>query len=50
VRTKLVFALDTPHAEIEKQVLAHPYVQKWTQGQSPKKVVIVPHRIVNVVV
>jgi leucyl-tRNA synthetase len=50
VRTKLAFALDTPHEEIEKQVLAHKVVQKWTQGKPPKKVVIVPQRIVNVVV
>ena len=50
VRTKLVFTLDTPHEEIEKQVLAHPYIQKWTGGNPPKKIIIVPHRIVNVVV
>ena len=50
VRTKLVFALDTPYGEIEKQVLAHTIIQKWTQGMPPKKVVIVPQRIVNVVV
>jgi leucyl-tRNA synthetase len=50
VRTKLVFALDTPHQEIEKQVLAHPIIQKWTQGKPPKKIIIVPQRIVNVVV
>jgi leucyl-tRNA synthetase len=50
VRTKLVFALDTPHEEIEKQVLAHPIIQKWTQRTPPKKIVIVPQRIVNVVV
>ncbi len=50
VRTKLTFALATPHEEIVKQVLAHTAVQKWIQGRPPKKVVIVPKRIVNVVV
>jgi len=50
VRTKLAFALNIPHEEIEKQVLAHTIIQKWTQGKPPKKIVIVPQRIVNVVV
>jgi len=50
VRAKLVFALDTPQKEIEKQILAHTCIQKWTQGKPPKKVIIVPKRIVNVVV
>jgi leucyl-tRNA synthetase len=49
VRTKLVFALDTTHQEIEKQVLAHPIIQKWTQGKPPKKIIIVPQRVVNIV-
>ena len=50
VRTRLVFALETPNEEIEKQILVHPIIQKWTQGKPPKKIVIVPQRIVNVVV
>jgi leucyl-tRNA synthetase len=50
VRTRLVFSLETPNEEIEKQILVHPIIQKWTQGKPPKKIVIVPQRIVNVVV
>ena len=50
MRAKLVFSRDISHEEIEKQVLAHATVKKWTQGKLPKKVVIVPQRIVNVVV
>ena len=50
MRAKLVFALDTPHEEIEKQVLEHTSIQKWTQGKPPKKIIIVPQRLVNVVV
>jgi leucyl-tRNA synthetase len=50
VRTNLVFALDIPHKELEKQVLAHPDIQKWIQGKRPKKIVIVPQRIINVVI
>ncbi len=50
VRTRLVFGLDTAHQEIEKKVLAHPDIQKWTQGKPPQKIIIVPQRIVNVVI
>ncbi len=50
MRTKMSFALDMPAADIEKQVLASEVVQKWTEGKTPKKVIIVPKRIVNIVV
>jgi leucyl-tRNA synthetase len=49
VRISLPFALDTPAAEIEKEVLANEVVQKWMEGKTPKKVIVVPKRIVNVV-
>jgi leucyl-tRNA synthetase len=50
VRTKMEFALDMPKADIEKLVLASETVIKWTEGKAPKKVIVVPGRIVNVVV
>jgi leucyl-tRNA synthetase len=50
VRAKLIFALDMPKEEIEKQVLATEIIQKWTEGKTPKKVIIVPGKIVNLVV
>jgi leucyl-tRNA synthetase len=31
-------------------VLASEVVQKWTEGKPPKKVIVVPGKIVNVVV
>ena len=49
VRATLSFALDTPPAEVEKAVLANEIVQKWLDGKTPKKVIVVPKRIVNVV-
>jgi len=49
-RTNLEFPLDMPKDEIEKQVLANDVVQKWLDGQPPKKVIVVPGRIVNVVI
>lgn len=50
VRAKIAFAIDKPKEEIETEVLSHEAVQKWTDGKPPKKVIIVPKRIINVVV
>ena len=50
VRTRLTFALDTSAQAIEQQVLAHPRIQPWLQTKPPKRVVVVPGRIVNIVV
>lgn len=44
------FPADATNAEIEKAVLAHPNSEKWLEGKTPKKVIIVPKKIVNVVV
>ena len=49
VRAKMEFALDMPKEDIEKNVLASEIVQKWAEGKPPKKVIVVPGRIVNVV-
>ena len=48
-RTNLEFPLDMSKEEIEKKVLADEIVQKWLDGKPPKKVIVVPGRIVNVV-
>jgi leucyl-tRNA synthetase len=50
VRTKMNFALDMPKEDIEKLVLASEVVNKWTEGKPPKKIIVVPGRIVNLVV
>ncbi|MFN9329281.1 MAG: hypothetical protein ACK576_08370, partial [Cyclobacteriaceae bacterium] len=50
VRTEINFALDLPKEDIERNVLASEVVQKWTEGKPPKKVIVVPGKIVNVVV
>lgn len=49
VRAQMEFALDVPKEEIEKIVLASEIVLKWTEGKTPKKVIVVPGKIVNVV-
>lgn len=49
-RYVLDFPADASSGEIEKAVLEHPNSQKWMDGKSPKKVIVVPKKIVNVVV
>jgi leucyl-tRNA synthetase len=50
VRTTLNFTVDRAPKEIEAEVLANEIVLKWLEGKTPKKVVVVPKRIVNVVI
>ncbi len=50
MRAKLKFPLDMPKEDIEKKVLADEVIQKWLDGKAPKKVIVVPKKIVNVVV
>lgn len=49
-RYVLEFPADATHEEIEKAVLAHPNSRKWMEDKSPKKIIIVPKKIVNVVI
>jgi leucyl-tRNA synthetase len=49
VRAQMQFALDMPKEDIEKTVLASEVVQKWSEGKPPKKIIVVPGKIVNVV-
>jgi leucyl-tRNA synthetase len=50
MRFKLPLALDMGKDEVEKAVLEHEMAQKYLEGKAPKKVIVVPGRIVNVVV
>jgi len=49
-RAEITVAKGTPAAEVEALVLALDAVQKALDGKTPKKIVVVPDRIVNVVV
>ena len=49
VRFKRAFPTDMPVAEIEKAILADPQTIEQLQGKAPKKVIVVPNRIINVV-
>ncbi|MEN8226334.1 MAG: leucine--tRNA ligase, partial [Bacteroidota bacterium] len=50
LRFKLEFPVDMSKEDIEKAVLETEEAQKWLQGKPPKKMIIVPKRIINVVV
>ncbi len=50
LRFKLELPVDMDNKEIEKAVLSNPGAEKWLQGKSPKKVIIVPKKIINIVV
>ena len=49
VRFTLEFAADANKVEIEEAVLNHPDSLKWIDGKTPKKVIVVPRKIVNIV-
>ncbi len=50
MRFKIELPTNLSKEEIEQEVLAHEISQKWLDGSAPKKVIVVPGRIVNIVV
>ncbi|MDT8393713.1 MAG: leucine--tRNA ligase [Bacteroidales bacterium] len=50
LRFKITFPLDMSKEDIEKAVLSAEEAQKWLEGKPPKKVIVVPKRIINIVV
>lgn len=49
-RFKMELPADSSQEEVEKAVLAAPEAEKWLQGKTPKKVIVVPGKIVNIVI
>jgi leucyl-tRNA synthetase len=49
-RFSLELPADMPVKETEAAVLQHANTLKWTEGKTPKKVIIVPGKIVNIVI
>jgi leucyl-tRNA synthetase len=43
-------SLILPQAEVEQLVLANADVQKWLEGKTPKKIIFVKGKIVNMVI
>jgi len=50
LRFKIELSLSIEKEEIEKAVLNDKRAERWLDGKNPKKIIIVPKRIVNVVV
>ncbi len=50
VRGAMTVAKDASREEIEKAAVAHEMVERFSEGRAPKKVIVVPGRLVNVVV
>ena len=50
LRFKLELPVDMTREEIEKQVLEAQDAQKWIAGKTPRKVIVVPQKIINIVI
>jgi leucyl-tRNA synthetase len=49
VRYQLTLPADMPVAEVEATVLSNPQSQKWLEDKKPKKIIVVPKKIINIV-
>ncbi len=49
MRFKLELPLTLTPAEVEKEIMAHENTAKYLEGKAPKKVIVVPGKIVNIV-
>jgi leucyl-tRNA synthetase len=49
-RFNMEFPVDAANDAIQAAVLADERSQKWTEGKTPKKVIVVPKKIVNIVI
>ncbi len=50
LRTTMVISLDAEQPEVEAMVLTNEVIQKWIEGKTPKKIIYVKNKMVNVVV
>ncbi|MEO5642375.1 MAG: class I tRNA ligase family protein [Bacteroidia bacterium] len=50
VRFNFTASVQLSPAEVEKEILSSDEAKKWLEGKTPKKVIVVPKRIVNIVV
>ncbi|MBD5222144.1 MAG: leucine--tRNA ligase [Bacteroidales bacterium] len=49
VRFTMEVAADTPREKVQELALAHESAAKWLEGKTPRKVIVVPGKIVNIV-
>ena len=50
LRTTIKISLDAAQDEVEKIVLENETIQKWVEGKTPKKIIFVKGKMVNIVV
>lgn len=48
-RFSLELSADLSREEVEKAALTHENSARWIEGKTPKKIIVVPHKIVNIV-
>ena len=49
-RFNLAVPAGTSKEDVEKMALEHENSEKWLEGKTPKKVIVVPNKIVNIVI
>jgi leucyl-tRNA synthetase len=49
-RTELSISLEATQTEVEQLVLANDLVKKWLDGKTPKKIIYVKNKMINIVV
>lgn len=50
VRARVEFQLSEDSDVIKTEVLTHKQISRWLRGETPKKVIVVPGKIINIVV
>ena len=50
LRFKQTYALDMKPNEIQADIVATEGAQKWLEGKAPKKIIVVPGKIINIVI
>ena len=50
MRFKLSLPTTMNKEDVEKEALQHPDAEKWLDGKTPKKIIVVPKKIVNIVI
>jgi len=50
LRTTITISLDASQDEVEKIALENKIIQKWMEDKSPKKIIFVKNKMVNIVV
>ena len=50
LRFKQTYALAMKPAEIQAAIVETEGAQKWLEGKAPKKIIVVPGKIINIVI